>query len=80
MSFKQQLRDWLGGLWHDFWHVPYRQVLAIGGTALLAIIMAVWRTSSATNPSLQTSYRTFSPLLIGLMLLLVIAAIPKRSR
>ncbi|BCM93118.1 hypothetical protein IAD21_05006 [Abditibacteriota bacterium] len=78
MSFKQQLRDWLGGLWHDFWHVPYRQVLGFSGVALLTITWAVWRTRAATDPGVRASFHAFSPVLLLLLVLLVFFAVPRR--
>lgn len=61
MSFKDQLRDWLGGWWFDFWHVSPRALLTALGTLLYGIGYLVYRTY--TFPSwVNMVGHTFSPL------------------
>ena len=43
MSFKEQLRNHLVGLWRDFWFVPPRQLLPVLGYAIWGIGLLLWR-------------------------------------
>jgi hypothetical protein len=78
MSFKQQLRDWLGGLWQDFWRVPLRSVLAALGMVLWAIGALVWRTEAAFNPSVRASYHSLFPFYALLALLILYYGFPRK--
>lgn len=79
MSFQQQLREWLGGLWSDFWNVPFGRVLTVAFVVVWAIIEASWKTWGALNPAVNLSYHAWFPLRIGVALVLLML-LSRRSR
>ena len=74
MSFKEQLRDWLGGQWRDFWNVPIGAVLIF----IVTILWILMELFCRLHPGLTYTY-TLWPLriLLGFGVIRLLRLIPR---